>query len=361
VNGKNFEKYLRIADHLSNTELVQTIVEFANGVSSVTVANAISVLQWSQNYSSRIPIESVIEFISSHFYEFSEEDIGNMSYDDLERILSFEGLVVRSEDSLLDLLSDLGSDYHSLFRYVRCEYVTVEALGRCLKSVSPEMVESDFWISFCRRLENCSSVAGLSSSRHYGISDRRKWESGFEISEFPLAKSPLNGILTKFTSEGGGRGNENRLLTIDAPSDCESSLGWNLPNLNTPDDEDVKKYWCSQNIPNSWVRFFFKGAEVSVTHYTLKSQNCHDCHRPLHWVVEGSNSGNEDDFQAIDERRCEELKVCCRVQTFACQNANPRVFYRFLRLRQLGKNPDNNDVFCLWKAEFFGSVRRIKV
>jgi hypothetical protein len=148
VTAGNCEKCLRIADKLCNTELVNTILDFVTESCPVNLETAIPRLQCSRQYSARLPLHHIIEFIASHFHEFNEEDLETINVYHLEMILSEEHLVLRTEDSLLELLCHLGSDYHSLLRYVRCEYLTIECLGRCLISIDPSDLESRFWIPF---------------------------------------------------------------------------------------------------------------------------------------------------------------------------------------------------------------------
>jgi hypothetical protein len=71
------------------------------------------------------------------------------------------------------------------------------------------------------------------------------------------------------------------------------------------------------------------------------------------WVIEGSNNLNE--WDVIDRRNeNEDLNNRERCQTFKCEA--PSGLYRYIRLRQFGKNHCGTDFLFLGNVEFFGAL-----
>jgi hypothetical protein len=158
LTASNWEKFLRIADTVRNPQLVDSIFGFLQEICPVALDNAIPRLKWSRQFSDRIPIDPVVEFIASHFHQFRPEDLGKIDVDHLEMIVSNESLCISSEDSLLDFLCHLGPEYHMLLNYLRCDYLTMTSLGRSFKLVDESVLRHDFFAQLWRRLENSPGI-----------------------------------------------------------------------------------------------------------------------------------------------------------------------------------------------------------
>jgi hypothetical protein len=70
------------------------------------------------------------------------------------------------------------------------------------------------------------------------------------------------------------------------------------------------------------------------------------------WVIEGSDDRNE--WMCLDERETHELNGNGRVSSFKIENDSEIPFFRYVRLRQNGRNSSNNDHLVLNRIEFFG-------
>ena len=143
--------------------------------------------------------------------------------------------------------------------------------------------------------------------------------------------------------ECGGNVHEKGIVEITASSNsykqCHqiTNYGWN-------------DWWETTGEADSWVQFNFKTQGVYLKSYSLKSDgygNEHLCS----WVIEGSNDGSE--WKVIDSRDTKDLDGHYFVKTFKCNQEN-KEFYRYLRLRQTGKNSAGNDKLELSQIEFFG-------
>jgi hypothetical protein len=75
------------------------------------------------------------------------------------------------------------------------------------------------------------------------------------------------------------------------------------------------------------------------------------------WVIEGSNDGST--WEILDRRNTEELNGYSIVKTFGCSSAKSSDFFRFVRLKQTGKNCRSgweDHILVLTNIEFFGTL-----
>jgi hypothetical protein len=156
------------------------------------------------------------------------------------------------------------------------------------------------------------------------------------------------------TSQVGGNVHEKGVVNITSSSDYDSSYGcWNVA------DHGSDNIWNSQNIADSWICFEFKRHSVSLKNYTLKSYNgSQGSHHPREWVVEGSKDGST--WDNLGSQNTEELNGPSIVKTFNCSSAKSSEFFRFVRLRQTGRNCLSSreyHYFVLQAVEFFGTLQ----
>ena len=111
----------------------------------------------------------------------------------------------------------------------------------------------------------------------------------------------------------------------------------------------------------SWICFDFKEKRVELTGYSLKSYSTNNplglspC-EPVQWVIEGSNDGSN--WREVDRRNTQDLKGKSIVKTYSCSVDDKTESFRFVRLRQTGKNVKGNDYLGLSAMEFFGTLFR---
>jgi hypothetical protein len=98
-----------------------------------------------------------VKMMASNFHRFSATDLDEMSVEVLEVILSLENLVLKDEDSLLEIISRLASRDSSYFTLL--EFVGFELLSDHCMKVAFEFISSSFdfvtigiWGSLGRRL-----------------------------------------------------------------------------------------------------------------------------------------------------------------------------------------------------------------
>ena len=91
---------------------------------------------------------------------------------------------------------------------------------------------------------------------------------------------------------------------------------------------------------------------MNLTGYSLKSGYAYHL---LKWVIEGSNDA--EDWKVLDSRDTGDLNGKWIVKTYSCSSSGSES-YRYLRLRQTGRNSEGRDCLVLSAIEFFGKLTR---
>jgi hypothetical protein len=90
-------------------------------------------------------------------YSYSIEELALFDVETLCEILSDEQIVVENEDSLFEIIVNLGSDYYCLFDYLRFEYLNVSNISRFIEMIDLSSLSSKMWSSLCVRLKSVST------------------------------------------------------------------------------------------------------------------------------------------------------------------------------------------------------------
>ena len=148
--------------------------------------------------------------------------------------------------------------------------------------------------------------------------------------------------------ECGGNVQETGVINVTASS-CAAGKIHSVVDLGSD------SWFRSKNGPHSWICYDFKGMRVKPTSYSIRTaESCF----PKSWVLEVSNDGDAGMWIGIDSREGnEDLNAKHVTRNFAIALA-PNKAFRFLRLRQTGKNHDGNDALELCSLEIFGTVSR---
>jgi hypothetical protein len=124
------------------------------------------------------------------------------------------------------------------------------------------------------------------------------------------------------------RQNDPNSVVLTSLSDCDSDYG--KENVLNPDD----KFWCSNNVENSWIQFHFTKNRISPSKYLIRNHSNWYYHSTQSWKLEGSN--NESNWELIDNvTNCEIFKQNNQEKTFSCQTEK---FFSFLRFTQTQEN-----------------------
>jgi hypothetical protein len=353
-NCKDLEALCRI---LENDELLDQIIEFRIGKEDLCISNCISRLKAKQELGSNIHEE--LEFIACSFHEFDSdyfEKLRALDLETLERILSSENLCLNDEDTLVEFISSLGQEYSSLYNCVECQYLTRSGIEMLLSFLSLEQINYAGWDSICRRLRIEVPRTNVLGKRFKGGGSIYKQHT---ILDLPYSEGkPFEGIINYLTVECDGNVHEKGIVTITT-SDAESNLPRSIGEEFRENDfvklveYGERKSWFSKNLPNSWVCFDFREKSVSVSSYTISS-GLNWAGYPLKWELEGSTDGQQ--WKLIDRRETQDLGQDYAIGTFECSESEE--FFRFVRLRQTGKDSLDCDSLRLSGVEFFGVLRK---
>jgi hypothetical protein len=257
---------------------------------------------------------------------------------------------LESEDALFDVLWELGQE--SLIGYVECRFLSAEGMRKYVDAISREgfVVDSQVFASICRRLVAKPGAEMTESERNRFVHREAPKPAAAPGEEFAFSGSPFSGIISHLTSQFGGNVHEKGVVNITSSGDLGNNRPWHVA------DHAAGNIWQSRNWANSWICFEFKRHSISLKNYTLKSSldGPGDDH-PREWVVEGSKDGST--WELLDSRNTEELNGDSIVKTFNCSSAKSSEFFRFVRLRQTGKNCQGDDYFVLGAVELFGTLQ----
>lgn len=340
INVGNYQHLRQICEIIGNEELHAAISEYEIVKQEITLANAISRLHLKSTRD--INYDEEAEFIAKNFFQYNLSELSILSPDALGNVIKNPSLRLQSENSLLDIIFDLmeqNSSYSSLFEHIEFEYLDSEHIDLFLERVYPDHLDQFAWHTLCRFIHNIGN--GFKREE----SDRFIKETPIESFQYE-EDAPFSGVFDHLRTECGGNVHDKGIVAITASAD-----GWNKCYQVT--DYDWNSYWCSRDSPGSWIQFDFKDSRLSVSGYTIKSDGNGMSHL-LKWAIEGSNDGNE--WICLDCRDTQKLNGNSRIKNFTCSQQNSE-FFRYVRLRQTGKNSSDCDFLVLTNIEFFGSLK----
>jgi hypothetical protein len=329
VTESNFSTLQKFALRLGCEELDRILFEFSLCGAELNRRNAVSRLL--SNSNRFMDIGEQVEFIASRLDEIRSLDRLPLSV--LEIILESGSLRIQSEDWLLDFIRGLGDGFENLIRYVRCEFLSGTGVAKFIETVSLERIDSVLWTSICCRLRNNCSAP----------SDANR----FKPLRFPHGLSHFQGILHHLTAKCGGNIHTKGLVAITASStfsDCGS--------VETIVDFHKPSAWVSVDVPNSWVMFDFKEANVAIEGYSITSGSSSQWLEA--WETEASNDGRS--WVSIERRSTQDLEGSNVTQFSECNRPSLR-FYRFVRIRQTSLNGSGRSHMEIGNIEFFGRLR----
>ena len=327
------------------------------------------------NIQSNNQLGTIIDFLASHFYLIDEEKLLTIPKHFLYSILSNQNLKLKNEDSLLDFINKLFEqaaaedeslkiefyeiiEFTSLSENKMREFLSDFNSNEMTKSLWSKLVECFYLneqiVSKINTVEERMSLYGKRYST-FDMKDNPKNKEKYKLIEYDNNENNrFKGIITEL-----GRGDPLNVLTekiIDVS--CSSLFHVDYSNeQNIFNFNDDKKFFESENKPNSWFCYDFKERKVKLTHYSLRSHgypgktNC----RVKTWVIEGSN--NNEDFIEIDKRENEDSVVDVSASnTFKINQNSTNDFYRYIRIRQTNVNSCNNHHLDFSVIEFFGTI-----
>ena len=167
-----------------------------------------------------------------------------------------------------------------------------------------------------------------------------------------LKTDPLSGIIAHLTQQCGGNVYKEGIVNVTA-SGCFSpgSEPENVVDLGSD------AHFCSNSAPDSWIRYDFKKWRMTPTSYSIRSYSGGPGYNhPKSWVLEVSNDGIDGSWEVVDTREnnkdLNNSLVTCNFEI----TAPPSGAFRFVRLRQTGKNHCGYDELEICAFELFGAL-----
>ena len=172
-------------------------------------------------------------------------------------------------------------------------------------------------------------------------------------------KDSLNGIIAGLTRECGGNVHKKGVVNVTASSvrsgrDYDEAHGRGSEPENAV-DFGTDLVFRSANEPNSWICYDFKPRRVTPTSYTIRTYGGgNGLNHPKSWVFEVSNDGKA--WSVVDRRENTTGLNNCHVTCNFSINPVPQTSFRFLRVRQTGRNHQSTNFLCLTSLEVFGTL-----
>ena len=163
-----------------------------------------------------------------------------------------------------------------------------------------------------------------------------------------ILMDPPNGVIAQLTRECGGNVHIKGAVEVTASSFVSA-------NLAAKNVADFGSDWCfqSRNEPNQWICYDFKGRRVAPVGYSIRTGFGYF---PKSWVLEVSDDGSDDSWEVVDRRENNEDLDDRDITRNFLITARPPESFRFIRLRQTGKNHDADDFLLLCSFEVFGAI-----
>ncbi|OHT05566.1 hypothetical protein TRFO_26633 [Tritrichomonas foetus] len=287
-------------------------------------------------------LKKEIEYIAFNFCDINADQLKNLDVDILELIISHNQLRLLNEEYLFTFVNEiynLDRNMYKLFEYIDFSNLSSKYMNQFIENFYFDDMNGGIWHSICKRLSSDHILLDFSSNR-------------YKIRQF-LYDSEDNGhhgIIYGLTQEGWLE--ENVLVASSSASESSHSVNELL-------NEDINRYYQSQNEDNSWISFDFKERKVKLTHYKLRSgrktgsgfgNNDKFGDKIKNWVLECSNDGKE--WINLDTK----TNYSSGWSMVSTNEVTCEDFYRFFRLRNTGLNSNNNYSLVISCIDFYGYI-----
>lgn len=315
-----------------------------------------------RKYSNIIEYEpEIIDFISSHLYEIQREKLICLPKKILYCLIKNDHLQISSEDSLYDIIQESFKedkedeeykeddlDLLSFYEEIEFSLLSENKFSEFISIFDINDLSQKLWHKLCSFFYINIKNSNKQHNKRYHHPEEAK---GTLIK---YDGNSLNGIIHYLTQTSGGNVGDNGTVAISSSSENGSYVAKNAVDFES---ENVQNYFQSIDQSNSWLKYDFKERKVCPTHYSIRTRRIYNNNHPKTWVIEGSNTGKDNEWEILDTKSgITSLLGLNRTQTFDIKS-NTNQFYRFLRIRQTGKNSFNCDYLTIDSLEYFGYLK----
>jgi hypothetical protein len=257
-------------------------------------------------------------------------------------------LRITNEDSLYDFIFwriEQDSDSVFLLEYVQFEFLSLATITRFCAD-SHEFLDRftpTIWDRICTRLAH----------EIFPKSENPRLPRPANVVLPPDPSSVLDGGIVSYLRDNYGDGfGSPPVLQVTASSVVSDSPSYSPMNITWLRGDPFFHY---RNDRNQWVQYKFRKWRVTLTHYTIRSYftSQRGQYNLRSWVIEGSIDGEA--WTEID-RRVDNSDLDGAGVSHLFEVSNNTGIYRFIRLRQTGKNHHDDDFLIISDFEIFGTL-----
>lgn len=356
INEEESNQMKAISILLENNELFSKLNELFSSeineenidqyINNLTIFSSISPSFDCFNYS------AIIDLISSHFYSIDKNKLKRLPKTVIYSIISNPNLQLDTEDSLFEFIDELfenKDDQYLIMFYEKVEFsqLSETKFEQFAEVFNPSDMTKGLWAKL-RMCFHPSKDTGIKNERYKKKNERNKGNR--KIFEYDgNSSNAFRGIIDHLTKESGGNVSENGTVNITSTGND----GFSYSEKNIVDLHNSQNYYQSNEVSNAWLKYDFIGRKINLTHYSIRNRHDYDANHVRNWVIEGSNNNNE--WTILDTHQNDEtMKGRNGVHTFEIKKHEE--YYRYLRLRQTGKDSGNCFQYAISALEYFGSM-----
>lgn len=327
VTPENRDYLFRVGSLLGNSEIID-ITKATPSASLITTVIETALEKISIHQSAA----AEIDYIAEHLYECTFAILDEFSVSDLCSIFFSPRVRVEDESTffslVLDIVKDRDEDARVLLHSVHFENLSVADMMRYTEEMRLSDLTGAVFHSLCKRITE-RPMRRISDEQEFKYHKGHAFEGLFWNLQKQWNKSLFASNILKIEASDGS--DPSRIITGEG-ADC----------------------WYSRNEENSWVMIDFLDHAFKMSQYSLRTfVGAPNSGHLKTWAIEGSNNGK--DWTVIDKRKDNEnLNGRNKYRTLRCHGA--KQFFRYIRLRQTGKNHCGNDFLFLSSIEFFGCL-----
>jgi len=330
--------FIQVGKALGNDEIVEIGVQMQNNRQENTNLNVIERLKQRMFY--QLDQEQEIAFIASNICEIDSKSLESLEKSVLEKIFTSSCLNVESESWLFSLIERIiiknGSNYSSLLSCIMSEYLSPNEMSRFVELVSFDKMNNQLWRSLCKRLVlNVGKI-----EKKVRCIERQVLDFVFKSQE------PLTGVFRYMYDAEKENPHTRGIIEVTS-----STTEYNEPHqvLNN----QWKDFWYSKDEPNQWLCIDFKEKKLNINYYSIKTHGSGPGFSHIKsWIIEGSVSGHE--WVIIDSKQNNfDLNRRNAIVSYSIINEGQ---FRYIRIKQTGKNHSGSNYLCLAGLELFGKL-----
>lgn len=333
ITDNNILFLMQIAKIFENDEMMES---FSMHIPSLHEGNAIDL--YLQRLKYNLETSQVVQFIASNFSKVHRDSLMKLNPTQLADIIGNDSLHIKDEDSffqiLLDYINENGPDSIFLLGYVNLPCLHEDLIPLYIQMITPDNINAMIWESICSRLQF-----------EVNLKPKKKKKFKDTIEQETEKEKMFEGILNRMRSEPNFKKN----VKITASS-------YKTDNMYILTNRNKEGYWSSFNVPNSWIKFYFKTKLIKLEEYSLETADLPPGKgHMVSWVLEASN--DDTNWFTLDTQYNYSLhEGNMAASTFPCDNSG---FYRYFRIKQCGLNDKGDDKMILKAVEFFGRMKSI--